>query len=115
MSRYLNGTVVAPAEFVDTLLTHAAKATGRPSSPEVITHVHGLQRRALQATNRSGWELQNLRDQLADADRRRQQAEVRAEALQARKQRIAEVTPPPLKRGGFSLCRLGFATGQPGP
>ncbi|MEU5638309.1 FxSxx-COOH system tetratricopeptide repeat protein [Streptomyces milbemycinicus] len=95
VSRYLNGTVVAPAEFVDTLLTHAAKATGRPSSPEVIAHVHGLQRRALQATNRSRWELQNLRDQLADADRRRQQAEVRAEALtealQARKQRIAEM------------------------
>ncbi|MDX3225595.1 FxSxx-COOH system tetratricopeptide repeat protein [Streptomyces sp. ME19-01-6] len=95
VSRYLNGTVVAPAEFVDTLLTHAAKATRRPSSPEVIAHVHGLQRRALQATNRSGWELQNLRDQLADADRRRQQAEVRAEALtealQARKQRIAEM------------------------
>ncbi|MFI0729688.1 FxSxx-COOH system tetratricopeptide repeat protein [Streptomyces sp. NPDC021225] len=95
VSRYLNGTVVAPAEFVDTLLTHAAKATGRPASPEVVAHVHGLQRRALQATNRSRWELQNLRDQLADADRRRQQAEVRAEALtealQARKQRIAEM------------------------
>ncbi|MEU1664533.1 FxSxx-COOH system tetratricopeptide repeat protein [Streptomyces sparsogenes] len=95
VSRYLNGTVVAPAEFVDTLLTHAAKATGRPASSEVVAHVHGLQRRALQATNRSGWELQNLRDQLADADRRRQQAEVRAEALtealQARKQRIAEM------------------------
>ncbi|MGY0058503.1 FxSxx-COOH system tetratricopeptide repeat protein [Streptomyces sp. LZ34] len=95
VSRYLNGTVVAPAEFVDTLLTHAAKATGRPSSSEVIAHVHGLQRRALQATNRSRWELQNLRDQLADADRRRQHAEVRAEALtealQARKQRIAEM------------------------
>lgn len=95
VSRYLNGTVVAPAEFVDTLLTHAAKATGRPSSPEVIAHVHGLQRRALQATNRAGWELQNLRDQLAEADRQRQHAEVRAEALtealQARKQRIAEM------------------------
>ncbi|GAA2352794.1 FxSxx-COOH system tetratricopeptide repeat protein [Streptomyces cuspidosporus] len=95
VSRYLNGTVVAPAEFVDTLLTHAAKATGRPASSEVVAHVHGLQRRALQATNRSAWELQNLRDQLADADRRRQQAEVRAEALtealQARKQRIAEM------------------------
>ncbi|OMI40144.1 FxSxx-COOH system tetratricopeptide repeat protein [Streptomyces sparsogenes] len=95
VSRYLSGTGVAPAEFVDTLLTHAAKATGRPSSPEVVAHVHGLQRRALQATNRTRWELQNLRDQLADADRRRQQAEVRAEALtealQARKQRIAEM------------------------
>ncbi|MFI9719695.1 helix-turn-helix domain-containing protein [Streptomyces sp. NPDC052396] len=25
------------------------------------------------------------------------------------------VTPPSRNRGGFSLCRLGFATGQPGP
>ncbi|MFD8086987.1 hypothetical protein ACFV4F_35450 [Kitasatospora sp. NPDC059722] len=25
------------------------------------------------------------------------------------------VTPPPREREGFSLCRLGFATGQPGP
>ncbi|WP_327249772.1 hypothetical protein [Streptomyces sp. NBC_01320] len=25
------------------------------------------------------------------------------------------VTPPPPKGGGFSLCRLGFATDQPGP
>ncbi|MEW1722556.1 hypothetical protein [Streptomyces sp. NPDC093109] len=26
-----------------------------------------------------------------------------------------QVTPPPRERGGFSLCRLGFATDQPGP
>ncbi|WP_326793675.1 helix-turn-helix transcriptional regulator (plasmid) [Streptomyces sp. NBC_00841] len=25
------------------------------------------------------------------------------------------VTPPPRERGGFSLCRCGFATDQPGP
>ncbi|MGP3945625.1 FxSxx-COOH system tetratricopeptide repeat protein [Streptomyces sp. 6N106] len=95
VSRYLNGTVVPPAEFVDQLLTHAAKAAGRPSSTEVMAHVHTLQRRALQATNKVGWELQRLRDQLADADRQRQQAEVRAEALSeallVRKQRIAEM------------------------
>ncbi|MBI0300766.1 hypothetical protein JBE04_41550 [Streptomyces sp. PRKS01-29] len=95
VSRYLNGTVVPPAEFVDQLFTHAAKAAGRPSATEVVAHVHTLQRRALQATNKVGWELQRLRDQLADADRRRQQAEVRAEALSeallVRKQRIAEM------------------------
>ncbi|MFI0814439.1 FxSxx-COOH system tetratricopeptide repeat protein [Streptomyces sp. NPDC021098] len=95
VSRYLNGTVVPPAEFVDRLLTHAAKATGRASSAEVMAHVHTLQRRALQVTNKVGWELQRLRDQLADADRQRQQAEVRAEALSeallVRKQRIAEM------------------------
>ncbi|MEU1801333.1 FxSxx-COOH system tetratricopeptide repeat protein [Streptomyces sp. NPDC019937] len=95
VSRYLNGTVVPPAEFVDQLLTHAAKATGRASSVEVMAHVHALQRRALQVTNKVGWELQRLRDQLADADRQRQQAEVRAEALSeallVRQQRIAEM------------------------
>ncbi|WP_413801378.1 FxSxx-COOH system tetratricopeptide repeat protein [Streptomyces iranensis] len=95
VSRYLNGTVVPPAEFVDQLFTHAAKAAGRPPSTEVVAHVHTLQRRALQATNKVGWELQRLRDQLADADRQRQQAEVRAEALSeallVRKQRIAEM------------------------
>ena len=25
------------------------------------------------------------------------------------------VTPPPRERGGFSLCRVGVATDQPGP
>ncbi|MFJ6054603.1 transposase [Streptomyces sp. NPDC092307] len=31
--------------------------------------------------------------------------------------RIADndVTPPPRERGGFSLCRVGVATDQPGP
>jgi hypothetical protein len=28
---------------------------------------------------------------------------------------LSNVTPPPPEGGGFSLCRLGFATGQPGP
>ncbi|MFJ1992735.1 FxSxx-COOH system tetratricopeptide repeat protein [Streptomyces asiaticus] len=95
VSRYLNGTVVPPAEFVDQLFAHAAKAAGRPPATEVVAHVHTLQRRALQATNKVGWELQRLRDRLADADRQRQQAEVRAEALSeallVRKQRIAEM------------------------
>lgn len=27
----------------------------------------------------------------------------------------ASVTPPPPRGGGFSLCRVGVATGQPGP
>ncbi|MGW3660332.1 hypothetical protein ACWD6R_33900 [Streptomyces sp. NPDC005151] len=28
---------------------------------------------------------------------------------------LAAVTPPPRERGGFSLCRVGVATDQPGP
>ncbi|WP_327242298.1 helix-turn-helix domain-containing protein [Streptomyces sp. NBC_01320] len=35
--------------------------------------------------------------------------------LQAHAESILAVTPPPRERGGFSLCRLGFATDQPGP
>ncbi|WP_431042263.1 FxSxx-COOH system tetratricopeptide repeat protein [Streptomyces sp. P1-3] len=95
VSRYLNGTVVAPATFVDQLIVDAGKATGRPVAQEVLAHVHRLQRTALQATNSVGYELQMLRDQLADADRDRQRAETVAEALtealQDRKARIAEM------------------------
>ncbi|MFF4732979.1 hypothetical protein ACFY3M_48715 [Streptomyces mirabilis] len=29
--------------------------------------------------------------------------------------RFALVTPPPAEAGGFSLCRVGVATDQPGP
>ncbi|WKX72547.1 FxSxx-COOH system tetratricopeptide repeat protein [Streptomyces sp. XD-27] len=95
VSRYLNGTVVAPATFVEQLFVDAGKATGRPVAAEVLAHVHRLQRTALQATNSVGYELQMLRDQLADADRERQRAETVAEALtealQDRKARIAEM------------------------
>jgi uncharacterized protein YbjT (DUF2867 family) len=31
------------------------------------------------------------------------------------REHLSTVTPPPPEGGGFSLCRLGFATGQPGP
>ncbi|WTP63905.1 hypothetical protein OHU07_43965 [Streptomyces phaeochromogenes] len=36
-------------------------------------------------------------------------------AVPALAETYTRVTPPPRKRGGFSLCWLGFATYQPGP
>ncbi|WP_053697009.1 FxSxx-COOH system tetratricopeptide repeat protein [Streptomyces sp. NRRL F-5755] len=95
VSRYLNGTAVAPAEFVERLLEDAAQALGRPVSAEVTARVTALQREALRATNKLGWELQLLRDRLAEADRRQRAAETNVEALtealHARKRRIAEL------------------------
>ncbi|MFC0599551.1 FxSxx-COOH system tetratricopeptide repeat protein [Streptomyces palmae] len=95
VARYLSGARVPPAEFVDQLAVTAAKATGRPVSEEVLAHLRDLHREALRATDKVGWELQRLRDRLADADRHREQAETLAEvltdALRERKARIAEM------------------------
>lgn len=95
VSRYLNGTAVAPAEFVERLFTDAAEALRRPVSVEVADRVTALQRAALKATSKLGFELQVLKDQLADADRRLQSAEANVEALSEvlldKKCRIAEM------------------------
>ncbi|MGY0490268.1 FxSxx-COOH system tetratricopeptide repeat protein [Streptomyces sp. WG-D5] len=94
VSRYLNGTAVAPAEFVDRLLADAAEALGRPVSVEVTARVTALQRAALRATSTLGYELQLLKDELVDADRRARTAEANVEALRQvlldKKHRIAE-------------------------
>lgn len=46
-----------------------------------------------------------------DAD----EVQERLEAYLSSPEFRADVTPPPRERGGFSLCRCGFATDQPGP
>ncbi|MFG2348941.1 FxSxx-COOH system tetratricopeptide repeat protein [Streptomyces phaeochromogenes] len=95
VSRYLNGTAVAPADFIDRLLADTAEALRRPVSVEVTDRVTALQRSALKATNKLGFELQVLKDQLADADRKLQSAETNVEALTEvlleKKRRIAEM------------------------
>ncbi|MEU6001107.1 FxSxx-COOH system tetratricopeptide repeat protein [Streptomyces sp. NPDC047197] len=95
VSRYLNGTAVAPAEFVERLLTDAAQALRRPISVQVTDRVTVLQRAALKATSALGYELQVLKDQLIEADRRFQSAEANVEALSQvlldKKRRIAEM------------------------
>ncbi|MGW6271114.1 FxSxx-COOH system tetratricopeptide repeat protein [Streptomyces sp. NPDC055060] len=95
VSRYLNGTAVAPAEFVERLLTDAAQALRRPVSVEVTDRVTALQRAALKATSKLGYEVQLLKDQLVHADRKLQSAEANVEALSeallVKKHRIAEM------------------------
>ncbi|MFF3645266.1 FxSxx-COOH system tetratricopeptide repeat protein [Streptomyces sp. NPDC002564] len=95
VSRYLNGTAVAPAEFIERLLTDAADAMRRPVSVEVTERVTALQRSALRRTSKLGYELQLLKDQLVDADRRLQSAEANVEALSevllGKKHRMAEM------------------------
>ncbi|MFC8131988.1 FxSxx-COOH system tetratricopeptide repeat protein [Streptomyces sp. NPDC057302] len=95
VSRYLNGTAVAPAEFIERLLTDAAQALGRPVSVQATEQVTVLQRAALKATNKLGYELQVLKDQLLEADRQLQSAEASVEALSEvlveKKRRIAEM------------------------
>ncbi|MFI6090543.1 FxSxx-COOH system tetratricopeptide repeat protein [Streptomyces sp. NPDC051218] len=95
VSRYLNGTAVAPAEFVERLLTDAAEALRRPVSVHVTDRVTVLQRAALKTTSKLGYELQLLKDLLVDADRKLQSAEANVEALSEvlldKKRRIAEM------------------------
>ncbi|WP_371524781.1 FxSxx-COOH system tetratricopeptide repeat protein [Streptomyces sp. NBC_01283] len=95
VSRYLNGTAVAPAEFIDRLLTDAAEALRRPVSVQVTDRVTVLQRTALKATSKLGYELQVLKDLLVHADRKLRSAEANVEALSDvlldKKRRIAEM------------------------
>ncbi|MEU7105805.1 hypothetical protein ABZ951_12230 [Streptomyces sp. NPDC046215] len=61
----------------------------------MLSHIKSLHRAALRVSNATLYEVQILQDQLEDADRAHQQAEVREqallEALQARQHRIAEL------------------------
>lgn len=95
VSRYLNGTAVAPAEFIERLLTDAAQALRRPVAVQVTDRVTLLQRTALKATSQMGYALQVLKDQLLDADRKLQSAEANVDALSQvlldKKRRIAEM------------------------
>lgn len=95
VSRYLNGTRVAPWDFITELLTEVARAKSRPVQTEVFEHIRTAHREALKATNKKLFELQEIQDQLEAADFRSQQAELRervlTEALYARERRIAEL------------------------
>jgi hypothetical protein len=94
LSRYLNGTRVAPAEFVEQLLRDVAAKAG-PRTAEATASVRAAQRAALAESNPMQAELQRLRDELAEADRQHQQCEVREEAiievLQARQRDLADL------------------------
>ncbi|MER8221295.1 hypothetical protein ABTZ58_12015 [Streptomyces sp. NPDC094143] len=95
VSRYLNGTRVAPWDFITELLTEVARVKSRPVQTEVFEHIRTAHREALKATNKKLFELQEIQDQLEAADFRSQQAELRervlTEALYTRERRIAEL------------------------
>ncbi|WYB31437.1 hypothetical protein V6574_19255 [Streptomyces sp. SM1P] len=95
MSRYLNGSRVAPWGFVRQLITELGATRRTPVQAEVIDHIRALHRAALQASNRGLYEVQNLQDQLELADREQRRAVLREEALlealQTRQHRIAEL------------------------
>ncbi|PWK72372.1 hypothetical protein BCL76_103608 [Streptomyces sp. CG 926] len=61
----------------------------------VVDHTRELHRAALRVSNMGRYEVQNLQDQLEEADRSHRRAEIREqvllEALQSRQQRIAEL------------------------
>lgn len=95
ISRYLNGSRIAPWPFVRQLLVELGEERQTPIRAEVHEHVRQLHRAALQAGNRGRYEVQNLQDQLEQADRVHRQANLREqallEALQSRQRRIAEL------------------------
>ncbi|MGW1997760.1 hypothetical protein [Embleya sp. NPDC001921] len=94
LSRYLNGTRIAPAEFVERLLRDVEVKAG-PRTAEATARVRAAQRAALAVSNPVQARLQEMRDDLAEADRRLQESQVReqalAEVLQARQRDLADL------------------------
>ncbi|WP_405978937.1 helix-turn-helix domain-containing protein [Streptomyces sp. NBC_00158] len=69
LSRFFSGVLVPQADFVEQLIEHGDQATGVELTPTVRAHVRELHRAALRAANPLAAELQELRDELAQADR----------------------------------------------
>ncbi|MFD9374121.1 Eco29kI family restriction endonuclease [Streptomyces sp. NPDC059999] len=69
LSRYFSGTLVPPAGFVDQLVADGDRNLNTTLALEATTTVHRLHREALRATSPAAADLQDLRDQLAEADR----------------------------------------------
>ncbi|GGY25313.1 helix-turn-helix domain-containing protein [Streptomyces djakartensis] len=69
LSRFFSGALVPPAEFVEQLLENGDRETGTELTPAAKDVVRKLHRTALRATSPASGALQDLRDQLAEADR----------------------------------------------
>ncbi len=69
LSRFFSGALVPPAEFVEQLLENGDRETGTELTPAAKDLVRKLHRTALRATSPASGALQDLRDQLAEADR----------------------------------------------
>lgn len=69
LSRFFSGALVPPAEFVEQLLENGDRETGTELTSTTRDLVRKLHRTALRATSPASAALQDLRDELADADR----------------------------------------------
>ncbi len=69
LSRFFSGALVPPAEFVEQLLENGDRETGTELTPAAKDLVRKLHRTALRATSPASGALQDLRDQLTEADR----------------------------------------------
>ena len=69
LSRFFSGALVPPAEFVEQLVENGDRETGTELTPAARDLVRRLHRSALRATSPASGALQDLRDELAEADR----------------------------------------------
>ncbi|MEU5921552.1 helix-turn-helix domain-containing protein [Streptomyces sp. NPDC047141] len=69
LSRFFSGALVPPAEFVEQLLENGDRETRTELTPAAKDLVRKLHRTALRATSPASGALQDLRDQLTEADR----------------------------------------------
>ncbi|MFF4712234.1 hypothetical protein ACFY2V_12655 [Streptomyces eurythermus] len=95
VSRYLSGTRVPPWDFVTELLAEVARTRGTPIKTDVVDLLRKNHRHALQASSKRLHEVQQLQDQLEEADLRVRQSEIHQqvlmEGLQLRERRIAQL------------------------
>ncbi|MFJ6139330.1 NaeI family type II restriction endonuclease [Kitasatospora sp. NPDC092286] len=69
VSRYLSGVLVPPAEFVERLILDGDRHLGVELTVDARALVHRLQREALRAASPTSADIQELRDELAEAER----------------------------------------------
>ncbi|MFG2824746.1 NaeI family type II restriction endonuclease [Kitasatospora sp. NPDC048365] len=72
VSRYFSGVLVAPAEFVERLIADGDRHLGVELTTDARTLVRRLQREALRATSPTSADIQDLKDDLAEAERHRE-------------------------------------------
>ncbi|MGW2559408.1 hypothetical protein ACWCXB_09215 [Streptomyces sp. NPDC001514] len=102
-----------PAEDVRLAVYDAFARTGRPADTAALAAATGRSPAEVRQALRALHEHRDL--VLDDPQTPGGERVVMAHPFAAVTLGFSVVTPPPRERGGFSLCRLGVATGQPGP
>ncbi|MFC8447735.1 hypothetical protein [Kitasatospora sp. NPDC057223] len=83
VSRYLNGSRIPPAFFIEALLNQVEAARGVQVSEDERNRIRGLHEQAFEVNGAWGALAQMERRNRHDAERRAQQAETRAQALES--------------------------------